>query len=166
MQESDARYLLDLLSANDAPGVDPQKGDLSEFPIRIRLGEFTPSMATFSSGGPVTGFGQVKPDVTGPGVAILSATVAAGGVGANGAFMFHPSRYISASGTSFSSPITAEWPLYQARNRLDSFDIRAALVNSATNLRNPDGSPVSDGSHTVNAGRRLDRRWPPRTSRR
>lgn len=153
MQESDARYLLDLLSANDAPGVDPQKGELSEFPIRIRLGEFTPSMATFSSGGPVTGFGQVKPDVTGPGVGILSATVAAGGVGANGAFMFHPSRYISASGTSFSSPITAGVAalIKQKNPTWTPSMIRAALVNSATNLRNPDGSPVSDGSHTINA---------------
>jgi hypothetical protein len=42
------------------------------------------------------GLGQVKPDVTAPGVAIHSATSV---VGAPVASMMDPSRYISANGT-------------------------------------------------------------------
>ncbi|HYP52623.1 MAG TPA: S8 family serine peptidase, partial [Pyrinomonadaceae bacterium] len=66
IQESDARYLLDLLASNDAVGVDPAKGALSEFPLRIKQGSYSPAMAAISSRGPVGGFGQVKPDVTAP----------------------------------------------------------------------------------------------------
>ncbi len=45
---------------------------------QIRLNKrllFEPDMADFSSKGPVLGFGMIKPDVTAPGVSVLSATV-------------------------------------------------------------------------------------------
>jgi subtilisin family serine protease len=152
IQESDARYLLDLLSSSDQNGVDPAKGALSEFPIRIRQGSFAPAMAAFSSRGPVGGFGQVKPDVTAPGVGILSATVRVGSVSTAGGFMFNPNGYISASGTSFSAPITAGVAaiVKQKNLRWTPAMIRAALVNTATNLRWPDGTPLADGANTLN----------------
>jgi subtilisin family serine protease len=152
MQESDARYLLDLLSSSDAPGVDPAKGALSEYPIRVRQGSFMPAMAAFSSRGPVGGWGQIKPDVTAPGVGILSATVRAGGVSTAGGFMFNPTGYVSASGTSFSSPITAGVAALVKQKNLTWTPamIRAALVNTATNLRWADGTPLADGVNTLN----------------
>jgi subtilisin family serine protease len=150
--EADARYLLDLLASNDAPGVDPVKGTLSEFPLRIKPGSFTPAMADFSSKGPVTGFGQVKPDVTAPGVAILSSTVRAGGVATSGAVMMNPTGYISASGTSFSSPITAGVAalVKQRHPTWTPAMIRAALINTATNLRFANGIPEADGVQGLN----------------
>lgn len=151
IQETDARYLLDLLSSTDLPGVDPATGVLSEFPIRIKQGSFTPAMAAFSSRGPVGGYGQVKPDVTAPGVAILSATVRAGGVATSGAIMMNPTGYISASGTSFSSPITAGVvALIRQKNRQwTPAMIRAALTNTATNLRQANGTPLADGANSI-----------------
>ncbi|HZI20408.1 MAG TPA: S8 family serine peptidase [Pyrinomonadaceae bacterium] len=152
IQESDARYLLDLLSSTDAPGVDPAKGTLSEFPVRVRQGAFKPAMAAFSSRGPVGGWGQIKPDVTAPGVGILSATVRAGGVSPAPSFMFNPTGYISASGTSFSSPITAGVAALVKQKNLTWTPamIRAALVNTATNLRWADGTALADGVNTLN----------------
>ena len=150
--EPDARYLLDLLASNDPVGVDPAKGGLSEFPIRIKPGSFTPAMGDFSSKGPVGGFGQVKPDITAPGVAILSATARAGGVATSGAVMMNPTGYISASGTSFSSPITAGVAalVKQRHPTWTPAMIRAALINTATNLRQKDGTPEADGVQSLN----------------
>ena len=153
--ETDARYLLDLLSSSDSNGIDPAKGVLSEFPIRVRLGEYTPAMATFSSRGPVEGFGQVKPDITAPGVQILSATVPAGGVEVavvGFATMFDPTRYKSANGTSFSGPIAAGCAalIKQKHPTWTPSMVRAALVNTATNLRQPSGSPLEAGTNSIN----------------
>jgi subtilisin family serine protease len=155
IQESDARYLLDLLSPTDQDGVDPAKGVLSEFPVRVRLGDYSPAMATFSSRGPVEGFGQVKPDVTAPGVQILSSTVRAGGVEVavvGFAYMVDPSGYKSANGTSFSCPITAGVAALVKQKHPDWTPsmIRAALVNTSTNLRRPDGTPLANGVNSIN----------------
>jgi len=150
--EADARYLLDLTASNDPVGVDPAKGSLSQYPIRIKPGSFTPVMADFSSKGPVGGFGQVKPDITAPGVAILSATVRAGGVATSGAIMMNPTGYISASGTSFSAPIAAGVAALIKQKNLTWTPamIRAALINTATNLRQADGMPEADGVQALN----------------
>jgi subtilisin family serine protease len=112
----------------------------------------SPDMADFSSRGPVLGYGQVKPDVTAPGINIGSATVAVGGAETNTATMFDPTRYISASGTSFSGPITAGCAALIKQKHPDwgPSQIRAALVNTATNLRYPDGAQVADGTNSVN----------------
>jgi subtilisin family serine protease len=111
-----------------------------------------PDMADFSSRGPVLGYGQVKPDVTAPGISIVSATVAVGGAETSTATMFDPTRYISASGTSFSGPITAGCAALIKQKHPDwgASQVRAALVNTATNLRTPDGTPVADGTNSVN----------------
>jgi subtilisin family serine protease len=122
---------------------------------QIRLNKallFDPAMGDFSSKGPVTGFGMIKPDVTAPGVSVLSATVKVGGVGANTAYMFDPSGYISASGTSMSSPMTAGVAalVKQKNPHWTPSMIRAAIMNNATNLRLADGSAVADGTQTIN----------------
>ncbi|HEY9284316.1 MAG TPA: S8 family serine peptidase [Pyrinomonadaceae bacterium] len=122
---------------------------------QIRLNKqllFEPDMAGFSSKGAVNGFGMIKPDVTAPGVAVLSATVRAGGVGTNTAFMFDPTGYISASGTSMSSPMTAGVAalVKQKNPTWTPSMIRAAVMNTATNLRRADGTPVPDGTQTLN----------------
>jgi len=113
---------------------------------------FDPDMAGFSSKGPVGGFGQVKPDVTAPGVNILSATVRAGGAETNTATMFDPTGYISASGTSMATPMTAG-VVALVKQKNPSWTpsmIRAALMNNATNLRRADGSPIADDAMTLN----------------
>ena len=59
-------------------------GAISTRQIRLnKLLQFDPDMADFSSKGPVLGFGMIKPDVTAPGVSVLSATVRVGGVATN-----------------------------------------------------------------------------------
>lgn len=144
MQESDARYLLDILSSTDVPGVDPAKGSLSEFPIRVKPGQFTPEMATFSSRGPVEGFGQVKPDVTAPGVAIHSATTS---IGVPVFSMQSATGFTSANGTSFSGPHVAGAAtlIKQAHPDWNADMVRTALINTATNLRQADGTPKAGG---------------------
>jgi subtilisin family serine protease len=122
---------------------------------QIRLNRsllFEPAMADFSSKGAVGGFGMVKPDITAPGVSVLSATVRAGGVGTNTAYMFDPTGYISASGTSMSSPMAAGVAalVKQKNPSWTPSMIRAAMMNTATNLRLSDGSPVADGAQTIN----------------
>lgn len=150
--ETDAAYLLDILSSTDNDAGEPAKGSLSEFPIRVEAGAYVPAMADFSSKGPVGGFGQIKPDITAPGVNILGATVRVGGVSPAPSYMLDPTGYTSASGTSFSSPITAGVvALIKQKNMgWTPAMIRASLINTATNLRRADGTPLADGAQSLN----------------
>src|SRR5205807_2469997 len=63
-----------------------------------------------------------------------------------------PTRDISASGTSFSGPITAGCAALIRQKHPDWTPsmVRAALVNSATNLRQANGTPIADGSNSIN----------------
>jgi subtilisin family serine protease len=146
MNRDNGLYLKSLIGAEEF-------GAISAKQIRIKKAQlFDPAMAEFSSRGPVAGYGQVKPDVTAPGVSVLSATVAVGGVQTNTGYMFDPSRYISASGTSMSSPMTAGIValIRQKNPNWTPSMVRAALVNTSTNLRQADGTPVADGANTIN----------------
>lgn len=128
-------------------------GAISQNQMRLnKVLIFEPAMGDFSSKGPVGGLGMIKPDVTAPGVSVLSATVRVGGIGTNTAFMFDPTGYISASGTSMSSPMAAGLvALVKQKNpHWTPSMIRAALMNTATNLRQADGTPVADGAQTIN----------------
>lgn len=128
-------------------------GTISVNPISLRKAlTFDPAMGDFSSKGPVGGFGQIKPDVAAPGVNILSATVRVGGAETNQATMFDPTGYISASGTSMATPMTAG-VVALVKQKHPSWTpsmIRAAMMNAGTNLRLGDGTPVPDGSQTLN----------------
>ncbi|MEK6334294.1 MAG: S8 family serine peptidase [Acidobacteriota bacterium] len=128
-------------------------GAISINQISLRKGVlFDPDMGDFSSKGPVVGFKQIKPDVAAPGVSVLSATVRVGAAGTNAAYMFDPTGYISASGTSMATPMTAG-VVALVKQKNPSWTpsmIRAAMMNAATNLRLADGTPVSDGTQTLN----------------
>jgi len=146
MSKSNGEYLKAIIGSTASGAISAQQ-------IRINKALlFDPSMAAFSSRGPLASFAQVKPDVTNPGVSILSATVAVGGAETNQATMFDPTRYISASGTSFSGPITAGCAALIRQKHPDWTPsmVRAALVNSATNLRQANGTPIADGSNSIN----------------
>jgi hypothetical protein len=69
-------------------------------------------------------------------------------VGAPVVSMMDPTRYISANGTSFSGPQTAGAAaiIKQAHLNWTPDMIRAALINTATNLRTGTGTPKSDAS--------------------
>lgn len=135
---------------------------------------FAPATTGFSSRGPIEGSRTVKPDLTAPGFNVYGATIAAGGVSPGGGTMSDPSRFISVSGTSFSGPhVTGSAALVRqallsalgvapvealelrsgagaaeqaAQNAIVTQSlVRAALTNTATNLRGPDGTtPISD----------------------
>jgi len=139
-------YLKDAIGSTTFGAISPNQMRLNKALL------FEPDMADFSSKGHVLGFGMIKPDVTAPGVSVLSATVRVGGVGTNTATMFDPTGYISASGTSMSSPMTAGVvALVKQKNPgWTPSMIRAAIMNNATNLRHSDGTPVADGTQTLN----------------
>lgn len=146
MSKDNGEYLKSIIGSTAFGAVSAQQ-------VRINKALRTsPDMADFSSRGPVIGFGQVKPDVTAPGISILSATVAVGGAETTGATMFDPTRYISASGTSFSGPITAGCAALIKQKHPDwtPSQVRAALVNTATNLRFANGTSVADGVNSIN----------------
>jgi subtilisin family serine protease len=148
---ADGEILVDAMLSNDNNSVDPAAGTISELPIRMNpflTDVFVGETAGFSSRGPVLGYGQVKPDVTAPGVGITSATVRVGGATAGGGTMFDPTGYVKATGTSFSGPHVAGSAALVKQAHLDwSPDmIRTALINTATNLRTGNGTPKADGS--------------------
>ena len=134
------------LILRDQLGFDPL--GVSRYTLRINPEDpssFAPGIAGFSSRGPVAGKGQVKPDVAAPGVAILSATTP---VGVPVTSMQSATRYISANGTSFASPITtgAAALVRQAHPDWTPAEIRTALINAATNPRSAAGTPNADGA--------------------
>ncbi|HLM56485.1 MAG TPA: S8 family serine peptidase, partial [Pyrinomonadaceae bacterium] len=114
---------------------------------RLRINDelvFSADMADFSSRGPVLGYGQIKPDVTAPGVDVLAATSL---VGAPAVSMQDATRYIGANGTSFSGPHVAGAAALIKQAHLDwnADQVRTALINTATNLRDAAGTPKPDG---------------------
>ncbi len=129
---------------------------ISSSPVRLNKALFfQPQMTDFSSRGPIQGLGQVKPDVTAPGLNIYGATVRVGLAETNTATMFDPTGYIHASGTSFSGPHVsgAVAIIKQAHLNFSPAMIRAVLTNTSTNLRTAQGTPRGDGtaSEPINA---------------
>jgi subtilisin family serine protease len=150
---ADGEILVDALSSSDDNAVDPPNGSVSELPIRINpyLDDvFYGATTAFSSRGPVEGLGQIKPDVTAPGINILSATVRAGAATPDGGTMFDPSGYTLATGTSFSGPHVAGVAalLRQAHPGWTPDMIRTAMINTATNMRTAAGAPREDGAQS------------------
>ncbi|PYS70154.1 MAG: hypothetical protein DMF69_14530, partial [Acidobacteria bacterium] len=133
---------------------DYLKAQIGNGPVsasQLRLNKalfFQPQMTDFSSRGPIEGLGQIKPDVTAPGLGIYGATVRVGSVETSTGSMFDPTGYIHASGTSFSGPHVsgAVALIKQAHLNFTPAMVRAALANTATNLRNAQGVPRGDGS--------------------
>ena len=138
LSQANGQYLKSIIGA----------GTVSAKTIRINSATvFGPAMADFSSRGPVSGLGQIKPDISAPGVNILSATVPVGAAETNTATMFDPTRYIQASGTSFACPHTAGAValIKQAHPDWSPDWVRTALINTASNLRSESQVPKADG---------------------
>ncbi len=148
---ADGDILIDAMSSTDDNAVDPPNGTVSELLIRINpflTDVFVGETAGFSSRGPVAGLGQVKPDVTAPGVGIIGATVRAGAATTGGGTMFNPTGYIAANGTSFSGPHVAGTValIKQAHLNWTPDMIRTALINTSTNMRRTDNTAKADGN--------------------
>ncbi|HEU4597188.1 MAG TPA: S8 family serine peptidase, partial [Pyrinomonadaceae bacterium] len=150
---SDGEVLVDAISSTDNDALDPANGAISELPIRLNpylSDEFYGSTTSFSSRGPVQGLGQIKPDVTAPGINVVSATVRVGGATTGGGTMFDPTGYTLATGTSFSGPHVAGVAalLKQAHPDWSPDMIRTAMINTATNMRSAAGAALADGNQS------------------
>jgi minor extracellular serine protease Vpr len=95
--------------------------------------------ASFSSSGPRTGDGHLKPDVAGPGVSVFSTAI---GTGNQGFF---------ASGTSMATPHVAGSAALaiQAHPRWEADEVAAAVVNTADATKLVGYSPRKGGNGLV-----------------
>ncbi|HUE83182.1 MAG TPA: S8 family serine peptidase, partial [Pyrinomonadaceae bacterium] len=148
---ADGEILIDAISSTDDNNVDLPNGAVSELPIRMNptfTDAFMGEMAGFSSRGPVRGLGQVKPDVSAPGVAVLAACPPASLLGALAAASTPTSpNYIAIDGTSMATPHTAGAAalITQANPDWTPDVIRTVLINTATNMRDQAGASKPDG---------------------
>lgn len=153
----EGEILVDAISSSDNNNVDPPAGTLSELPIRMNptfSDAFMGEMAGFSSRGPVRGLGQVKPDVSAPGVAVLAACPPASLLGALAAASTPTApNYIAIDGTSMATPHTAGAAVLitQAHPDWTPDVIRTVLINTATNMRDQSGAPKADGHTTADS---------------
>ena len=153
---ADGQILLNAISSTD--NNNPANGAISELPIRMQpffSNEFMGEMAGFSSRGPVQGLGQVKPDVSAPGVQVFAACPPASLLGALAAAA-NPltPNYIRIDGTSMATPHTtgAAALIKQAHPDWTPDVVRTALINTATNMRNQSGSvSKADGPDTADS---------------
>ncbi len=154
----EGKILADAISSTDDNNVDPPNGAISELPMRINptfSDVFMGDMAEFSSRGPVQGLGQVKPDISAPGVQVYAACPPGSLLGALAAAA-NPlaPNYIRIDGTSMASPHTAGAValIKQAHPDWAPDIVRTALINTATNMRNSSGtSSKADGPDTADS---------------
>lgn len=148
---ADFKILSDALSATDNNSVDPANGAISELPVRMNpvfSDTFMGEMAAFSSRGPVRGLGQIKPDISAPGVQVLAACPPASLLGALAAVASPTSpNYIRIDGTSMATPHTAGAValIKQAHLGWKPDVVRTVLINTATNMRDNNGGAKADG---------------------
>lgn len=153
---ADGEALIDALSSTDDNNIDPPNGAVSELPIRMNptfTDEFMGQMGDFSSRGPVRGLGQVKPDISAPGVQVLAAVPPASVLGALGTALEGTPNYLHLDGTSMSSPHAAGAValIKQAHPGWSPDMIRTVLINTATNMRNQAGAAKADGPTTADS---------------
>jgi subtilisin family serine protease len=153
---TDGDRLADALSATDDDRLDPPNGAVSALPVRMNpffSDQFVGEMGDFSSRGPVRGLGQVKPDISAPGVAVLAAVPPASLLGGIAAALEGTPNYMHLDGTSMSSPHAAGAValIKQARPGWSPDMIRTALINTATNMRNQSGAPKAEGPSTADS---------------
>lgn len=152
---AEGQILINALSATDND--NPSSGAISALPIRMNpvfSDTFMGDIAGFSSRGPVRGLGQVKPDISAPGVSVLAACPPASllGVLAAAASPTSP-NYTSISGTSMATPHTAGAVtlIKQAHLNWTPDVVRTVLINTATNMRDQSVGSKSDGPTTADS---------------
>jgi minor extracellular serine protease Vpr len=161
---ADAKILTDAISSTDDNSVPPENGAVSELPIRLNrflADSFMGEMAGFSSRGPVVGLGQVKPDVSAPGVTVLAAVPPGSVIGLlaaadylpgpatlNGAESGNAVNYSAIDGTSMATPHMAGAValIKQAHPNWTPDMIRTAFINTSTNMRDLSGATKADGA--------------------
>lgn len=143
------QILINAISSTDND--NPANGAVSELPIRMNplfSETFMGDMAGFSSRGPVRGFGQVKPDISAPGVQVLAGVPPASLLGALAA-ADNPltPNYIRIDGTSMATPHVAGAAalIKQAHKAWKPDMVRTVLSNTATNMRDQAATPKADG---------------------
>ena len=149
VSEADGEALINAVSSTDDDRLDPPSGAVSELPIRMNpflTESFMGQMGDFSSRGPVRGLGQIKPDVSAPGVAVLAAAPPGSVVGALG-LLEGTADYAHLDGTSMAAPHAtgAAALVKQAHPDWSPDMIRTALVNTSTNMRSESGAPKAEG---------------------
>ena len=147
ISKANGEYLKSIIGSAEAGAVSAK-----QVKVRAAAASFDPSMAGFSSRGPVRGFGQVKPDVSAPGVAVLAAVPPGSLLGAIGALEGTP-NYAHVDGTSMASPHTAGAAVLVRQAHLDWTPdmVRTAFINTSTNLRGLDGTPKQDGPFSADS---------------
>ncbi|MFZ9773654.1 MAG: S8 family serine peptidase, partial [Ilumatobacteraceae bacterium] len=112
-----------------------------EASVVVELTELTDQIFPTSSRGPGSPDSQLKPDIAAPGHRILSAK-AGGGV-----------QGVEETGTSMASPVIAGAAalMRQAHPEWSTLEIKAALMNTATTMRDGNGNPYAESR--VGAGR-------------
>jgi len=137
--------LLKSLIGSDAAGAVSAK----QVNIGHSTSSFMGNIASFSSRGPILGFGQVKPDVAAPGVQVLAACPPASVLGALAAADNPTSpNYIRIDGTSMATPHMAGAAalLRQAHPNWSADVVRTVFMNTATNMRGTGGAVKADGT--------------------
>jgi subtilisin family serine protease len=150
ISSAEAEVLVDAISSTDDNNVDPADGTISELPIRMNNSlteSFMGEMAGFSSRGPVVGLGQVKPDISAPGVTVLAAAPPGSVIGAL-ATVDTAADYAAIDGTSMATPHMAGAValIKQAHPDWTPDMIRTAFINTATNMRDGSGAAKPDGT--------------------
>ncbi|MGZ4111751.1 MAG: S8 family serine peptidase, partial [Tumebacillaceae bacterium] len=154
MKGTEGRALAAQVLANPNTPLKFTFGD--QYPTTILPGD---QMANFSSRGPNSddNYG-IKPDITGPGVNILSTYPEYGKSNPNASY---DKAYARLSGTSMATPHIAGLSLLlkQAHPDWTPFDIRAALANTADEISDENGiqyDVYSQGAGRANVAKALD----------
>jgi subtilisin family serine protease len=167
ISSEDGQAMVDALSSTD--NNEPANGAVSEKQVKLNrflTDNFMGEMAGFSSRGPVVGFGQIKPDVSAPGVSVLAAVPPGSVISALATAEYLPDpnhltssestaapNYFAIDGTSMATPHIAGVAalLKQAHPDWTPDMIRAAMINTATNMRDSAGTAKADGPSTADS---------------